>query len=112
MSTSHAISRNQSPSSSLRVFPDRRALRCLNHCRLALAAVTDGPPELPQLPLKLPLLALIGLSNPEQGDWATLRALQYGQIYRLQRGRGIAQAVAVAITISIFFGKAPTVYSA
>ena len=74
--------------------------------------MTDGPPELPQLPLKLPLLALIGLSNPEQGDWATLRALQYGQIYRLQRGRGIAHAVAVVITISLFFGKAPTAYLA
>ena len=72
--------------------------------------MTDGPSELPQLPLKLSLLALIGLSDPEQGDWATLRALQYGQIHRLQRSRGIAHAIALLITISLFYGKVPLAY--
>jgi diguanylate cyclase (GGDEF)-like protein len=74
--------------------------------------VTDGPPELPQLPLKLPPLALIGLSNPPEGDWATLRALQYGPIHRNSRTRGIGHAIAVIITVSIFFGKVPLVYLA
>ena len=74
--------------------------------------MTDGPPDLPQLPLRLSLLALIGLSEPEQGDWATLRALQYGQIHRLQRSRAIAHAIAVIITLSLFYGKVPLVYLA
>jgi diguanylate cyclase (GGDEF)-like protein/PAS domain S-box-containing protein len=74
--------------------------------------VTDGPPDLPQLPLKLSLPALIGLSDPEQGDWATLRALQYGQIHRLQRSRAMAHAIAVIITLGLFYGKVPLPYLA
>ena len=69
--------------------------------------MTDGPSELPRLPLKLPLLALIGVSKPEQGDWAVLRALQYGKLHRLSRSRGICQALAVIITLSIYYGKVP-----
>jgi len=69
--------------------------------------VTDGPSDLPQLPLKLPLLALIGLRPPEQGDWAALRALQYGQIHRVSRSRAIAHAMAAIITVGLFVGKVP-----
>jgi diguanylate cyclase (GGDEF)-like protein len=72
--------------------------------------VTDGPPDLPQLPLKLSLLALIGLSEPDQGDWATLRALQYGQIHRFSLSRGIVHAMAAIITVSLFLGKVPPLY--
>ncbi len=74
--------------------------------------MTDGPPDLPQLPLKLSLLALIGLSEPEQGGWAALRALQYGQIHRFSLSRVIVHAMAVIITLSLFFGKVPLVYLA
>jgi diguanylate cyclase (GGDEF)-like protein/PAS domain S-box-containing protein len=74
--------------------------------------VTAGPPELPQLPLKLSLLALIGLRNPEQGDWATLRALQYGQLHGYSRSRTIAHAMGVIITVSLFLGKVPLAYLA
>ncbi len=56
--------------------------------------MTEGPPDLPQLPLKLSLLALIGLSDPEEGDWAALRALQYGQVYRFSLSRVIVHAMA------------------
>lgn len=69
--------------------------------------MTEGPPDLPQLPLKLSLPALIGLSEPEQGDWATLRALQYGEIHRFSLSRAIVHTMAVIITVSFFFGKVP-----
>ena len=71
--------------------------------------MTDGPSDLPQLPLKLPLLALIGLRPPEKGDWAALRALQYGQIHRLSLSRAIAHAMAAIITVGLFIGKVPGV---
>ncbi len=69
--------------------------------------MTDSHSDLPQLPLKLPLLALIGLRNPEQGDWAALRAIQYAQIHRLSRSRAIAHAMAAIITVGLFTGKVP-----
>ncbi|MBO0749645.1 MAG: diguanylate cyclase, partial [Porphyrobacter sp.] len=71
--------------------------------------MTDGPSDLPQLPLKLPLLALIGLSEPEQGDWASLRALQYAQIHRFSGSRAVAHAIAMIVTLSLFAGKVPAV---
>jgi diguanylate cyclase (GGDEF)-like protein/PAS domain S-box-containing protein len=69
--------------------------------------VTDSHTDLPQLPLKLPLLALIGLRDPEQGDWAALRAIQYAQIHRLSRSRALAHVMSVIITIGLFIGKVP-----
>ena len=72
--------------------------------------MTEGPPDLPQLPLKLSLLALIGLSDPEEGDWAALRALQYGQVYRFSLSRVIVHAMAVLLTVGVFLGKVPILY--
>jgi PAS domain S-box-containing protein len=69
--------------------------------------VTDSHSDLPQLPLDLPLRALIGLRNPEQGDWAALRAIQYGQLHQLSRSRGLAHAMGVIITLGLFLGKVP-----
>ena len=69
--------------------------------------MTDAHSNLPQLPLELPLLALIGLRDPEEGDWAALRAIQYAQIYRLSRSRALAHAMGVIITVGLFIGKVP-----
>ena len=74
--------------------------------------MTDGPSDLPQLPLKLSLLALIGLRKPEQGDWETLRAFQYGNIHSFSPLRVVAHAIGVIIAVSIFFGKVPPTYLA
>jgi diguanylate cyclase (GGDEF)-like protein/PAS domain S-box-containing protein len=71
--------------------------------------VTDSHSDLPQLPLDLPLLALIGLRNPPQGDWAALRAIQYAQIHQLSRSRALAHAMGVIITVGLFLGKVPIV---
>ena len=69
--------------------------------------MTDSHSDLPQLPLDLPLRALIGLRNPEQGDWAALRAIQYGQLHQLSRSRALAHAMGVIITLGLFLGKVP-----
>jgi len=69
--------------------------------------VTDSHSELPQLPLKLPLLALIGIRDPEQGNWAALRAIQYAQIHRLSRSRALAHVMSAFVTVGLFFGKVP-----
>jgi diguanylate cyclase (GGDEF)-like protein/PAS domain S-box-containing protein len=69
--------------------------------------VTDSHSELPQLPLKLPLLALIGIRDPEQGSWAALRAIQYAQIHRLSRSRALAHVMSAFVTVGLFFGKVP-----
>ena len=69
--------------------------------------MTDSHSELPQLPLKLPLLALIGIRDPEQGSWAALRAIQYAQIHRLSRSRALAHVMSAFVTVGLFFGKVP-----
>lgn len=69
--------------------------------------MTDSPSDLPQLPLSMPLRALIGLKDPEQGDWAALRAIQYAELHKLARSRAVAHAMAVIITLGLFFGKVP-----
>ena len=69
--------------------------------------MTDSHSELPQLPLKLPLLALIGIRDPEQGSWAALRAIQYAQIHRLSRSRALAHVMSALVTVGLFFGKVP-----
>jgi diguanylate cyclase (GGDEF)-like protein/PAS domain S-box-containing protein len=69
--------------------------------------VTEGRSELPRLPLKLRVLALIGLRDPDQGDWAALRVLQYGRIHRLSRTRAMGHAIAAVIAAGLFVGKVP-----
>ena len=69
--------------------------------------MTDSQPELPQLPLKLSLWALIGIRAPDKGDWASLRALQYAHLHLSSRSRAIAHAIGAVITLGLYFGKAP-----
>jgi diguanylate cyclase (GGDEF)-like protein/PAS domain S-box-containing protein len=71
--------------------------------------VTAKQSDLPQLPLDLPLLALVGLRDPEQGDWAQLRAFQYAHIHRFSRSRAIAHALSAVMTIGLYFGDVPLV---
>lgn len=84
-------------------------LRCLNHWRANRRSVTAKQSDLPQLPLDLPLLALVGLRDPEQGDWARLRAFQYAPIHKLSLSRAIAHALSAVITFGLFFGDVPLI---
>ncbi|HTN15044.1 MAG TPA: EAL domain-containing protein [Sphingomonadaceae bacterium] len=68
--------------------------------------MTDTHSDLPQLPLKLSNLAVIGVTQPQEGNWARLRALQYSRLEALSLTRFLAHAIALVLTISIFLGKA------
>ena len=46
--------------------------------------------DLPKLPLRLSVLQIIGLKDPDEGNWSRLRALQYAQLHKVQLTRGIA----------------------
>ncbi len=63
--------------------------------------------DLPKLPLRLPVLQIVGLQDPDEGDWARLRALQYSQLHRVALKRGICHALAAIVTVSIFRTEVP-----
>ncbi|KPL66986.1 diguanylate cyclase [Erythrobacter sp. SG61-1L] len=67
--------------------------------------MTDSHSDIPQLPLRLSNLAVIGVTQPQEGSWARLRALQYSRLEVLSLSRFLAHAIALVIAVSIFFGK-------
>jgi diguanylate cyclase (GGDEF)-like protein/PAS domain S-box-containing protein len=69
--------------------------------------VNGAHSDLPKLPLRLSALEIVGLRHPGEGDWARLRALQYGQLHSVTLTRGICHALAAIITVSIFFDAVP-----
>src|SRR5688500_14170968 len=69
--------------------------------------VTGNHSTLPKLPLRLSPLQILGVRDPEEGDWARLRALQYGHLHKVVLTRAVAHALAALLTVSIFIGKVP-----
>jgi len=59
------------------------------------------------LPLKLANLAVIGLTQPREGNWARLRALQYARLEAMSLSRFLAHAIALLLTFTIFQGRVP-----
>ena len=55
----------------------------------------------------MPLLAVLGLRDPEGGDWARLRGLQYAQLIKTARWRISVHALCSFLTIATYAGKAP-----
>jgi len=70
-------------------------------------AVSGNHSDLPKLPLRLTPVQILGLRDPEDGDWARLRALQYGQLHKVVLTRAVAHALAALLTFSLYVGKAP-----
>lgn len=62
-------------------------------------------PSTAPLPTELPLLAVLGLSDPPEGGWARLRGLQYASLAQATRSRLLIQSIAAFATASLFFGK-------
>jgi diguanylate cyclase (GGDEF)-like protein/PAS domain S-box-containing protein len=56
------------------------------------------------LPRKLPVLAVLGLSDPADGDWGRLRGLQYASLARLTRVRLLAHAMAAILVLQSLIG--------
>ncbi|MBO9499423.1 MAG: EAL domain-containing protein [Novosphingobium sp.] len=48
---------------------------------------------------------MIGVTQPPETSWARLRALQYSRLEALSLSRFLAHAIALILTISIYFGK-------
>ena len=69
--------------------------------------MTGNHSDLPKLPLRLTALQILGLKDPEEGDWARLRSLQYAKLHQVQLTRAVAHALAAAVTISLFIGTVP-----
>ena len=67
--------------------------------------MSDTHSDLPQLPLRLSNLAVIGLTPPQEGSWARLRSLQYARLESISLSRFLAHAIALFLTFSIFWNK-------
>ncbi len=67
------------------------------------AKVSEAKLPAATLPRVLPTLAVLGLSNPEDGDWARLRGLQYSSLARVSMSRLLAHAIAAVATVQIYF---------
>ncbi len=59
------------------------------------------------LPSELPILAVLGLTDPSDGDWARLRGLQYSSLAQASKARIVTHAVAALATAMLFVGKIP-----
>ena len=62
-------------------------------------------PEITTLPKDLPILAVLGLTQPPEGDWGRLRGLQYASLARVTVARIIAHSIAALATVQIFLGQ-------
>lgn len=69
--------------------------------------MSKNPTGLPRLPLKLSALQVIGLRDPNEGDWARLRALQYSELHKASRIRLAAHGLAAIMAVSLFVGTLP-----
>jgi diguanylate cyclase (GGDEF)-like protein/PAS domain S-box-containing protein len=62
---------------------------------------------LPSLPLRLSVRQIIGLSDPAEGQWSRLRALQYRDLHRHAGLRVFCHCVAAAIAVTLLVDDHP-----
>ena len=62
------------------------------------------------LPKQLPWLAVLGLSEPMDGDWAQLRGMQYASLAKGSKARLVAHTLAAAATLFLMFGKVDAIW--
>ncbi len=67
-----------------------------------MSRTTD--PSANALPRKLPALAVLGLREPDEGDWGRLRGLQYSSLSRLTPVRMVAHALAALLAVQALAG--------
>jgi len=59
------------------------------------------------MPTKLPLLGLMGLFNPSEGDWSRVRSIQYNRFANQRLTRWLINFVATLIVLKSFWGDVP-----
>ncbi len=74
--------------------------------------MTGNHSDLPALPLRLSPLQVLGLTDPDEGDWARLRALQYAAIHKVAPLRIASQSLAGLVAVSLFVGEFPAIWLA
>jgi diguanylate cyclase (GGDEF)-like protein/PAS domain S-box-containing protein len=57
------------------------------------------------LPKELPVMAVLGLADPQDGDWGRLRGLQYSSLAKVTVARILANAIAAAAVMRLCFGS-------
>ena len=66
--------------------------------------MSKKPPVAANLPKELPVLAVLGLTDPGDGDWARLRGLQYSSLARVANLRLLSHGIAALAAIKLYFG--------
>ncbi|WP_207912470.1 bifunctional diguanylate cyclase/phosphodiesterase [Parafrankia sp. BMG5.11] len=69
--------------------------------------MSDSTSPTPQKPADLPLLAILGLKDPDGEDWGRLRGLQYSQLIGTAGQRTAVHALCALLTLAIYAGTAP-----
>ena len=62
-------------------------------------------PSSTALPKTLPVMAVLGLADPADGDWGRLRGLQYSSLARASQVRIVAHVVAALAVGMVYFGS-------
>lgn len=63
---------------------------------------TTRAPVIDSAPAKLPILAVMGLRDPVEGDWGRLRGLQYSSLARLTFARLLGHAMAALLVLQTY----------
>jgi diguanylate cyclase (GGDEF)-like protein/PAS domain S-box-containing protein len=66
--------------------------------------------DLPQLPLSLSAVELLGLKDPRQGSWSRVRALQYEALHKASSFRIAGHVLAALSAVMLFYDKVPLPY--
>ena len=70
--------------------------------------MSDKHSGLPSLPLRLTALQVLGLRDPDEGDWSRLRTLQYCELHRVSLIRVAAHGVCALMAFMLYFGHVAT----
>ena len=71
------------------------------HARTVATLANQTRPALPSL---LPWVAVLGLSDPADGDWGRLRGLQFAGLQRLRLARLLVQAIGAMLMLRVLRG--------
>jgi len=84
----------------------------VNHPLRTLSAVNLSDHVKPALPSRLPWAAVLGLTDPAEGDWGRLRSLQFAGLTRLMVARMLAHALGALLMMRVLRASVGTVLGA
>ncbi len=65
--------------------------------------VSKSESALSALPKNLPVMAVLGLTDPADGDWGRLRGLQYSSLTRVTAARALAHFIAALAVVRLYY---------